>query len=122
MTGKTGYCPDSIYFEDASSGSESVLWEWDFGDGRISDEKNPVHIYAVEGIYTVSLTVWNEEGEQDTKTKSNYITIVDLDKAEFELYNQGIYGRGTYHLVNLPEGKKIFEKESITRIFEKESI
>ena len=35
----------------------SVTWEWDFGDGTISTQQNPVHTYANNGIYTPCLTV-----------------------------------------------------------------
>ena len=31
-------------------------WNWDFGDGTTSTDKNPVHIYANGGYYTVTLT------------------------------------------------------------------
>jgi len=33
-----------------------VTWDWDFGDGETSTEKNPVHIYVNGGYYTVKLT------------------------------------------------------------------
>ena len=35
----------------------SVSWEWDFGDGTISFQQNPVHTYTNNGIYTPCLTV-----------------------------------------------------------------
>ena len=35
----------------------SVTWEWDFGDGTISTQQNPVHTYTNNGIYTPCLTV-----------------------------------------------------------------
>ncbi len=35
-------------------------WLWDFGDGSFSNETNPVHVFAQEGDYFVSLRVWNE--------------------------------------------------------------
>ena len=36
----------------------SVTWEWDFGDGTISTQQNPVHTYANNGIYSPCLTVF----------------------------------------------------------------
>ena len=44
-------------FIDASIGADS--WNWDFGDGTTSTLQNPVHIYSLPGIYTVTLTVFN---------------------------------------------------------------
>jgi len=35
-------------------------WSWTFGDGNVSDEKNPLHSYATNGTYEVCLTVSNE--------------------------------------------------------------
>lgn len=50
-----------VVFEDVSKG-ENLTWEWDFGDGAISTEQNPDHIYGAEGTYTVCLKVENECG------------------------------------------------------------
>jgi PKD repeat protein len=35
---------------------------WDFGDGSLSRESNPVHIYGAVGNYIVSLTVLDDDG------------------------------------------------------------
>jgi PKD repeat protein len=35
---------------------------WRFGDGKVSDEKNPYHKYEEQGNYNVSLTVTSSEG------------------------------------------------------------
>ncbi len=35
-------------------------FEWDFGDGTISREKNPLHIFASGGVYNVKLTAYND--------------------------------------------------------------
>ena len=32
-------------------------WHWDFGDGNTSSDPNPVHTYALPGIYTVTLSI-----------------------------------------------------------------
>jgi hypothetical protein len=39
-----------------------VTWNWDFGDGKTSTEKDPVHIYEGGGYYNVRLTVTGEDG------------------------------------------------------------
>jgi PKD repeat protein len=41
---------------------------WDFGDGNTSTELAPTHIYADEGVYTVSLTVTDDDGDSDMDT------------------------------------------------------
>lgn len=45
----------TLTFSDASSAATS--WAWDFGDGSTSTEQNPVHTYAGNGPYTITLTV-----------------------------------------------------------------
>lgn len=46
---------DPIQFTNTSTGDyESLVW--DFGDGIVSTEENPIHIYTREGTYEVTLT------------------------------------------------------------------
>ena len=42
-------------------------WNWDFGDGNTSTEKNPVHVYEEGGYYIASLTAKDKEGKSVTK-------------------------------------------------------
>jgi len=44
---------------------------WDFGDGEISDEKNPKHIYDEVGNYLCKLIVTDKNG----KTKTDFLNI-----------------------------------------------
>ncbi len=39
--------------------------------------KNPVHAYNEDGVFTVSLTVSNSDGS-DTKTKTDLITVNEV--------------------------------------------
>ncbi len=43
-------------------GTDTFTYLWDFGDGKLSTEQNPGHIYTDNGIYTVSLTVTDDDG------------------------------------------------------------
>ena len=56
---------------------------WDFGDHTTSVEKNPVHIYQTEGVFTVKLNVITSLGAQGVITKSNYITVDNDAKQPF---------------------------------------
>ncbi len=51
-----------VAFKDLSNGNISS-WIWDFGDGTISDEQHPVHIYQKSGDYIVVLYVEGPEGK-----------------------------------------------------------
>jgi PKD repeat protein len=37
-------------------------YQWEFGDGNMSTEENPTHVYEKNGTYTVTLTATNECG------------------------------------------------------------
>ncbi len=75
-----GVAPLTVQFTDlsyATTGYELTSWAWDFGDGGSSSDQNPSHEYAVNGTYTVSLTVTDATGS-DTKTAENFITVSDV--------------------------------------------
>jgi PKD repeat protein len=72
-TPTTGIRPLVVDFNDTSSG-ELLTRSWSFGDGATSDDSNPRHIYALPGVYTVSLTV-RGSGGVDTRTREGYIVV-----------------------------------------------
>ena len=50
-----------VQFSDTSGGTPTS-WSWDFGDGTSSSERNPTHVYAAAGPFTVKLTSMNASG------------------------------------------------------------
>jgi PKD repeat protein len=50
-----------VLFADASAGGPTA-WSWDFGDGVVSSERNPTHVYRSEGVFTARLTASNPSG------------------------------------------------------------
>ncbi|WP_026955429.1 PKD domain-containing protein [Algoriphagus vanfongensis] len=54
---------DPIQFTDLSD-PRAISWEWDFGEGTLSEEKNPVHVFGIKGEYDVKLTITDELGCQ----------------------------------------------------------
>ncbi|TAD81096.1 MAG: PKD domain-containing protein [Bacteroidetes bacterium] len=55
---------------------------WSFGDGNTSTVKDPNHIYATTGSFTVSLRVTTDSGCQATTTKT-FSSIFAKPKADF---------------------------------------
>ncbi|MDP8202078.1 MAG: PKD domain-containing protein, partial [Candidatus Tenebribacter burtonii] len=71
-----GSAPLQVQFTDASS-VNITNWEWDFENDGVIDSciQNPLHIYSVTGVYTVSLTI-SDGVEEDTEIKEDYITVI----------------------------------------------
>lgn len=61
----------TVLFFDKSE--DAVSWHWEFGDGTVSDEQNPVHTYVRPGEYEVKLTVTNDLGCATTIIHGPYI-------------------------------------------------
>jgi len=69
-----GQPPFKVRFQNFSTGP-LIRYLWDFGDGITSAQKNPIHTYQNEGIYTVQLNIVSTLGAQGITTKKNYITV-----------------------------------------------
>ena len=81
----TGCFPLKTQFTDqtgADAGS-IVKWEWDFGDGVLSNLQNPSHTYTSTGNFNVSLRITNSNGCVGSTTIGSYIRINTGVKANF---------------------------------------
>lgn len=58
-----------------SSFTNICSWTWDFGDGTGSTLRNPAHLYAQPGNYTVTLVVQSCDGCYDTMVRNSFIVI-----------------------------------------------
>lgn len=72
---RSGFAPLTVQFNDESKMANS--WEWTFGDGATSTEKNPTHTYTAVGNYDVKLVVTNEIGSAE-KTETSFIHVTPL--------------------------------------------
>jgi PKD repeat protein len=75
-TPTSGTAPLTVNFYDNSTHYDNITqWFWSFGDGTNSTQQNPTHNYTEPGTYNVTLTVTEEDGDNSTITKPNYITV-----------------------------------------------
>ncbi len=68
----SGYAPLSVQFTDLSQ--NVTAWNWNFGDGATSTERNPTHTYSSAGNYNVNLTVNNGK---ETASKIDTINVLE---------------------------------------------
>jgi len=62
---------DLISFTDTSTDIDGIIvnWTWDFDDGTISYDQHPTHQYADDGIYSINLTVTDNDGNKSSIQK-----------------------------------------------------
>jgi PKD repeat protein/uncharacterized protein YdeI (BOF family) len=71
--------PREISFGNRSSGTPTS-WRWTFGDGGVTTGwESPRHTYTQPGLYTVSLTVTDADGNSSTETKQQVIRVNTFD-------------------------------------------
>jgi len=92
-----GGAPLITQFTDLSVGAVAN-WYWSFGDGEVSTDRHPEHKYSAPGLYTVSLTVSNQAGE-DTETKTGYVNIAGGNTEN--IYLCDAYSSGDYFMINM---------------------
>lgn len=79
--------PFEAYFLDSSTAETEISYNWDFGDGGVSTEMNPVHIYENPGSYPVTLTISTAEGCTDTLSllQADLVNVLPIPQADFSL-------------------------------------
>lgn len=71
-----GVAPLPVGFSSAGSYDPNggpLTYHWAFGDGAVSNQPNPAHLYTVPGLYNAVLTVTNAAGK--TATDAVGVTI-----------------------------------------------
>ncbi|HNP53912.1 MAG TPA: PKD domain-containing protein, partial [Ferruginibacter sp.] len=81
----TGCFPLTVSFTDQSTPGSGTIqtWQWDFGDGTLSNLPNPTHTYTSAGLFNVSLRITNSNGCTKTLTRPQYINIIGKPRTQF---------------------------------------
>lgn len=120
--------PLKIHFFDQSTGNITD-WEWNFGDGTISNEQNPVHIFSVPSEYMVCLRVENSDSvencvhficetiilEDSIQCEADFFTVADSSSNvmyRYSFFDQSI-GNPDQWLWNFGDGNLSHEQNPI---------
>lgn len=77
--------PFEAEFTNQSNVQDGASYFWDFGDGSVSTQKNPLHTYTNEGYHSVTLMIINAYGCGDTLslTQTDLINVHPTPQADF---------------------------------------
>jgi gliding motility-associated-like protein len=95
-------CPNApVQFNDLSVATYKpvVAWEWNFGDGNISNVQNPSHVYDVGGDYNVQMVSSSIKGCVDT-----FKQVVNIERFVPFAGNDTIIVKGEYINFNASGG------------------
>lgn len=100
-----------VYFTNLSNGGLGTQYYWNFGDGSGSSAIHPIHQYAANGYYIVSLSMISADSScQDLIWDTIYISTASspdtLCNADF-YYIQDSITPGTIHFINTSNGSNL---------------
>ena len=90
--------PEAIFYTDTiepevghevlftNDSRNAVRFEWDFGDGYISNDENPNHIYTGTGTFEVTLNAISKSGLEDKASLTLEVMIPTLLEIEVREY------------------------------------
>jgi len=73
-----------VEFNDISTSDYGTVqaWSWDFGDGALSNDQNPIHLYEEGGNYEVFLSVSTDLGCIETTKQEIYVKPTPVSSYE----------------------------------------
>lgn len=76
---------EPVRFINTTQTTIPVSYEWDFGDGKTSEDENPCHFYANSGNYQVVLAISSPYGCPDTAFQMLTLQLLPIPTAAFNV-------------------------------------
>ena len=108
LSADSGAYPLGVSFTNTTTGENIAEYAWDFGDGAMSNDANPVHTYLKPGNYSVSLSCEDVYGSSGSELKSNVVSVDtlfgDVDfNASVQAYDAGLILQDAVGFIELDE-------------------
>ena len=58
-----------VTFDNQTADINHIMWEWDLGDGTISEEQSPTHTFDSRGVYPINILAIDSFGCETTSTE-----------------------------------------------------
>jgi PKD repeat protein len=106
MDATTVLTGEEVFFTNTTSMADAYYW--DFGDGNVSEEDAPVHIFTLPGIYTVTLYAYGSDCEDSWSVDVTVQVSTRISEAAAVVTN--VWSDGIHFVVDHGfEGKLIVE-------------
>ena len=111
---------DANYLEVSfvNNSIDADIYTWNFSDGTTSNEQNPVHTFASEGNYTVSLTAANQLCTENTISQTINVVASSIENSHIEnfakIYPNPSNGLFTIEFANISQSNISIEITSVT--------
>lgn len=81
-------CEDALV-EFTNRSTNSIRYFWKFGDGAVSNDRNPTHAYNQFGNYQIKLFGYDKDGCVDSSDNNTFCKVLERPKADFT-YNPAV--------------------------------
>ena len=92
-----------LSYPSAGNNASIVNYTWDFGDGCYGYGCNVTHRYADDGYYDVTLTIYDSNGKNATKTKRIYVRniipspLFSIEPSQIMIVGKPVYFNSTVY-------------------------
>lgn len=115
---------EPVSFTHSGGGLEPMTYSWDFGDGSISSESNPIHTFSSPGDYLVHLVIQNELGSSEAylpvsigQSPISDVVINEVIDAGQVLEGQAFFDQSATSMVwDMGDGQ-VYEGERINHVY-----
>jgi len=91
--------PYTVSFTNTSICLSNVAWHWNFGDGNIDNDKNPIHNYAASGTYNIVL-IGTDTVNNISDTATDVVAIIYPPIASFTTLADTFYSPFDVSFIN----------------------